>query len=177
MRKVFGVLICLAMLASTVVAERGPSTPEERKRALEIIQKLEADPMSPELASDREWINNWIMAVPDIDVPLCTAIVKPLLDEQNSDPRKALQLQQLLAMAEFEMKKPEEAKDLVKVQMAGAEGMLRAYAAINRRMPNYKSAFMEELRNKQQSGTLEAFVRQGVNECRSRSTGPKSLMP
>jgi hypothetical protein len=166
------------MLAGTLCAEeRGPSTPDERKRALTVIEKLEADPMSPELKDEREWISKWVFEVPDVQVPICTAIVKPLLDERNSDPRKALQLEQLLAMAAFELKKPDEAKDPVKLQMAGAQGMLRAYQNIQRRMPMYKSEFMDDLRIKEQAGTLESFVRQGTMECRARNAGVSPMKP
>jgi hypothetical protein len=53
--------------------------------------------------------------------------------------------------------------------MAGERGMIKAYANITRRMPMYKSQFMEELRVKEESGTLESFVRQGTAECRARN--------
>lgn len=171
MRRLLGTLTCLVVLAGFAMADRGPSTPAERKRALEVIEKLEADPMSPSLAKDREWINEWVFAAPDVHVVLCTAIIKPLLDEQNSDPRKALMLQNLLAMAAFEIKSPDKAKDAIKMQLAGAEGMLRAYGNITRRMPSYKSDFMEDLRVKQESGKLEAFVREGAAECRAHGGG------
>jgi len=171
MRRLLGTLICLVVLTGFAMADRSPSTPAERKHALEVIEKLEADPMSPSLAKDREWINDWIFGSPDVHVVLCTAIIKPLLDEQNSDPRKALMLQNLLAMAAFEIKSPDKAKDAIQMQMAGAEGMLRAYGNITRRMPSYRSVFMEELRAKYESGRLEAFVREGASECRAHGGG------
>ncbi len=178
MRRGLGILVCLGMLLGMAVAEeRGPSTPDERKRALTVIEKLEADPMSPELKEDREWISKWIVEVPDLQIPFCASVVQPLLEERNSDPRKALQLQHLLSMAAFQMKKPEEAKDPIKIQMAGARGLLRAYENIQRRMPMYKSEFMDELRIKDESGTLESFVRQGTMECRSRNTQMTPLKP
>ena len=178
MRRCLGILVFLGMLTGAVFAEeRGPSTPDERKRALTVIEKLEADPISPDLKTDRDWISKWIFEVPDVQVPICTAIIQPLLDERNSDPRKALQLQQLLAMAALQIKKPEEAKDPIKLQMAGAQGMIRAYANITRRMPMYKSEFMESLRVKEESGTLESFVRQGTAECRARNSGMSPMKP
>src|SRR6185369_2020535 len=170
MRRGLGVLICVGMLTGSMIAEdRGPSTPEERKRALTVVEKLEADPMSPSLASDRDWISKWVFEIPDVNVPICTTLIKPLLDERNSDPRKALQLEQLIAMAAYQIQNPKEAKDPIKLQMAGARGMNKAYANITRRMPMYKSQFMEELRVKEESGTLESFVRQGTAECRARN--------
>lgn len=172
MRRLLAVLTCFIVLAGVALGDQaGPTTPEERKRALDVIQKLEADPMNPALEQDRAWINDWVFAAPDVHVPLCTAIIKPLLNERNSDPRKALMLQNLLAMAAFEMKSPEKAKDPVQMQIAGAEGMLRAYSNIIRRMPSYKSEFMESLRVKQDTGKLEAYVREGVAECRAHGAG------
>ena len=172
MRRLLGALTCLVVLAGFAMADqRGPSTPAERQRALDVIQKLEADPMNPSLANDRDWINEWVFAAPDVHVVLCTAIIKPLLDESNSDPRKALMLQNLLAMAAFEIKSPERAKDNTQMQLAGAEGMLKAYSNITRRMPSYKSEFMESLRAKQESGKLESYVREGTAECRAHGQG------
>lgn len=173
MRRGTGILICLAFIAGTLFSEelKPTNASADRKRALEVIEKLEADPMSPALAKDREWINQWVFADPDVHVVLCTSMIKPLLDERNSDPRKALMLQNLLSMAAFEMKSPDKAKDPVQMQMAGAEGMLRAYANINKRMPMYKSDFMEGLRAKQDSGKLEAYVRESAAECRAHGGG------
>ncbi len=170
MRRVVGALVCVVLLVGLVSAEDPTKySASDRKRAMEVIEKLEADPMSPELAKDREWINDWVFGAPDVHVVLCTAIIKPLLDERNTDPRKALMLQNLLAMAAFEMKSPEKAKDTVLMQLAGAEGMLRAYSNITRRMPSYKSDFMESLRARQETGKLEAYVREGAAECKAHS--------
>ncbi len=172
MRKWIGMMTCLVLLVGFALADkRGPSTPAERKRALEVIQKLEADPMNPDLAKDRAWINEWVFGAPDVHVVLCTAILKPLLDETNSDPRKALMLQNLLAMAAFEIENPEKAKDPVQMQLAGAEGMLRAYDNIHRRMPMYKSDFLDDLVIKRQTGKLESYVREGAAECRAHGNG------
>lgn len=172
MRRIFGTVTLLLVLAGMTFADARPtSTPEERKRALDVIERLEADPMSPALEQDRRWINDWVFATQDVHVVLCTSVIKPLLAEKNSDPRKALMLQNLLAMAAFQLNSPDKASDSVQTQMAGAEGMLRAYGNISRKMPGYKSQFMESLLAKQQSGTLEAYVREGTAECRAHGNG------
>jgi antitoxin component HigA of HigAB toxin-antitoxin module len=173
MRRLFALLTCLFVFAAAALAseQRGPTTPEERKRALEVIQKLEADPMSPSLEQDRAWVHEWVIAAPDVNVLLCRSIVWPLQEERNSDPRNALLLQNLLAMAAFELNNPDRAKDLVQMQLAGAQGMIRAYANILRRMPSYKSQFMESLRAKQESGRLLAYVSEGSAECRAHGGG------
>lgn len=176
MRKSIGIVICLAMLVGIAVAERGPSTPAEKKRALEVIDQLEQDPMAPQLAKDREWVQQWVMEAPDVHVLLCTAIIKPLLDEENTDQRRALVLQDMLSMAAFELKNPQKTSNSTEMQMAGAEGMIRAYDSIQKKRPKYSSSFMEDLKSKKQNGTLESYVRQGEAECRARKSGTR-LMP
>src|SRR5512140_2926085 len=105
MRKFVGILLGAFVVVTAVYADQPrPSTSAERARALEVIQKLEADPMNPSLEKARDWINPWVFTASDVHVVLCTSIIRPLLDEQNSDPRKALMLQNLLSMAAFEMK-------------------------------------------------------------------------
>src|SRR5437867_731451 len=36
--------------------QRGPSTPEERARAVQTAKSLQADPLAPNLQGDREWL-------------------------------------------------------------------------------------------------------------------------
>ena len=37
--------------------QRGPSTPEERTRAVQTAKSLQADPLAPSLQGDREWLS------------------------------------------------------------------------------------------------------------------------
>src|SRR3974377_2202537 len=67
-RKLF-VLLALTTLAASVPAEskmRGPSTPEERARALDYIQSLEQKPLAKDSVGKRIWLTEWIVQVPDI---------------------------------------------------------------------------------------------------------------
>ena len=159
--------LIVATLCTIAMAEsRGPSTPQERKRALQVIEKLEQDPMSPALKEDRDWVFQWVKEVPDIHAQACMAIVGPLMDEKLSPARNALTLQNILASAAFVMQYPEKANDPFAVYLAGTQGMLRAYGNIVKVDPSKKDAFLESLLKKQQDGTLEDFVRKGTEECR-----------
>ncbi|HWR36430.1 MAG TPA: hypothetical protein VN622_11230 [Clostridia bacterium] len=161
-------LVCIALLSlampSAVADPRGPSTPEERKRALDVIEKLEQSPMDPALKRDREWVFQWIKEVPDVHANMCSAIVGPLLNEKNTDARKAFTLQNILASAAFRMQHPED-KDSVKIYLAGTQGMLRAYENVTRQDPTKKSPFLEQLKSKEQIGQLEDYVRRGARQC------------
>ncbi len=50
---------------------RGPSTSEERARAVKVAHELEADPLAKDANEHREWMIQWIMEIPDITVNVC----------------------------------------------------------------------------------------------------------
>jgi hypothetical protein len=70
-----GSALLLAPIASTA-ADRGPSTPEERKQALEYVHHFEADPLNPALQLEKQWLTVWIIEVPDIHVNECMILDK-----------------------------------------------------------------------------------------------------
>ena len=72
--------VALVALTSTIsaVPPRGPSTPDERQKALEMVRHLEADPLGKSAKDDRAWLVFWLAEVPDISVSLCTAFYPPL---------------------------------------------------------------------------------------------------
>lgn len=165
MRKsiLLSVLLALSVMASA--EPRGPSTEEERKRAIDIIGKLERAPMNPELKQDREWVFQWIKEVPDVNVKICSALVRPLMEQQNSPERNALMLQSMLATAQFNMLHPDKVSDKVSGLMAGTEGMLRAYDNILKKDPAKRNDFLESLKQKQSEGQLASYVLRSAQEC------------
>jgi hypothetical protein len=50
--------------------QRGPSTPEERARAVQTAKSLQSDPLAPNVQEDREWLVKWLIEVPDISVKM-----------------------------------------------------------------------------------------------------------
>ncbi|MFY9852313.1 MAG: hypothetical protein WAK26_00365, partial [Terracidiphilus sp.] len=75
----------LAAPVAAIAANRGPSTPEERKQALGNIQDFQADPLNPKLQPEKEWLTLWMIQVPDLHVHLCMIIDKlPKGDKKNS---------------------------------------------------------------------------------------------
>ncbi len=158
--------LALAFVSTNAMADpRGPSTPQERQRALDVIQKLEQEPMSPALKQDRDWVFQWIREVPDLDVRVCSVVLKPLTDQKNSPERNALMLQSMLSSAEYSMRNEGKKKSAVEMYMAGVEGMLRAYHNILKQDPSKKNPAMEDMLRKQREGQLEAYVREGAAEC------------
>lgn len=168
MRKLACGLVVLLLCAAAVAEPRGPSTPEERQRAVAVIRQLEESPLSPALKQDRDWIFQWIKEVPDVNSLICTELIRPLLSSPNTPERNALTLQSMLASAAFSMEHPDAANDPVALLKAGTEGMLRAYENMLKQDPAKKMAFMEELREKKAEGQLTAYVEKGAVECGKR---------
>jgi hypothetical protein len=50
---------------------RGPSTPEERARAVKVAHELEEEPLAKDAKERREWMIQWIVNIPDITVDVC----------------------------------------------------------------------------------------------------------
>ncbi len=174
MRK--SVAVCLLMLAMALSAlaqsdsQRGPSTPEERKRFVEITKKLEQDPLNEDLRSDRDWALKWLEDVPDVTVNMCTPVLGNLGESRyRYAPQVGAQFG--LAMAAFIIEHPNQANDLNAQYMAGVEGALRAYKAILKTQPMAVSAQLEALINLQDQGKLEKYVRERAKEC---STGDRT---
>jgi hypothetical protein len=71
------VVIAILFLASFNVLraqsqhQRGPSTSEERARAVKIARDLEEDPLSKDAKDNRQWVIQWIIDIPDITVTVC----------------------------------------------------------------------------------------------------------
>jgi hypothetical protein len=53
------------------VQERGPSTAEERARAVKVSHDLEQDPLAKDAEDQRDWVLDWIEKIPDITVNVC----------------------------------------------------------------------------------------------------------
>src|SRR6202044_1724377 len=72
------IVACLFFIAALQVAptqvgaqQRGPSTPQERARAIQTAKSLQAEPLAADIQEDREWLVKWLIEVPDISVKLC----------------------------------------------------------------------------------------------------------
>ena len=51
--------------------KRGPSTPEERAKAVQIAHSLETDPLGKDAKENRSWITVWLIEIPDMTVKYC----------------------------------------------------------------------------------------------------------
>ena len=144
---------------------RGPSTPEERARAVAIAHKLEAAPLDDSLTSEREWALKWLIEVPDLTVSLCTDILGKDFFKTKYKYRSNLVVQLTLSSAAFIIEHPDQAGDKVAVYTAGADGALKAYAAIVKDNPKATWKTLDEPMEKKGQGQLADFVRENSRSC------------
>jgi len=152
---------CTLLLAPFAAkAERGPSTPEERKQALEYIHHFEADPLNPQLKKEKEWLTIWMIEVPDIRVNICL-----LLDKQPKNDKKDAQAifnGMLFAQIAFAIEHPEQQNDTLAQYQAGAEGALRTYEKLLKANPKDQQPYLDDLLQKREAGTLPQWVKERV---------------
>jgi hypothetical protein len=167
-RTIVAALISFLIAGTLMAQDRGPATAEERKTAVALARILEDEPLGPRAKDARQWLTVWLIAVPDITVSLCGDLLGPV-------PRSAKKYSSELVMqaaysgVAFMIEHAEKAQDQVAVYNAGLEGALKAYAAIKAQQPKYMWPFLDELRERQAQGKLDAYVVSAAQKCASKS--------
>jgi len=147
----------LGPYATARIADRGPSTPAERKQALEFARHFEADPLNPDLNAEIQWVLKWTMEVPDIRLDLCTSFDK--LKFESKDGHLFFDAM-VLAQTGFVLEHPDRKDDGPAQTEAGAEGVLRAYEASIKANPKDREPFLDKLFKQREAGTLSQFIKQ-----------------
>jgi hypothetical protein len=165
------VLAFLATLASVAVfitqiraQQRGPSTPEERARAVQVAKHLRADPITANVQEDRQWLMTWLIEVPDISVKLCTTFLGDLGDAKNGYPG-ALIATMMASEAAFVIENPNKMKDSAAIYLAGVDGALDGYRAI-RDNSDYRVPQLDDLIQKREQGKLVNYIRNVAKKCK-----------
>jgi hypothetical protein len=158
------VLVLLCCVCSAYAQKRGPSTPEERKRAVEMATFLETNPLAKEAKDIRGALLLFLTEVPDISVTLCTSVFgEP--KQFKGDYEAELMGQMAYSEAKFVIEHPDKAQDEAAVYLAGVEGVLRTWQAIKAAKPKAKFPLLDQLLEKQKAGTLAEHVQEGIKGC------------
>jgi hypothetical membrane protein len=136
---------------------RGPSTPEERAKVIELTRLLERDPLNENAPATRQWLREWIIEVPDIRFKACSDLLGHALGD-NYPYSREVNLQTLFSGAAFTIEYPDKAREDIAVYNAGVEGALRVYEVLLKSKPDAKSAFLDDLVAKREHGELVDFV-------------------
>ena len=157
-RKLF-VLLTVTVLAASIPAEsktRGPSTPQDRARALDYIQSLEENPLAKDSLDKRIWLTEWIVQAPDLTVTSCCKDLDSL-DKVNDTYSNQLRMQAIYTQAGYILRHPNVKSDAEK-QAAGLAGALRAYRAIQKFDPSAQYPVLDNLASLEKQGKLLRYV-------------------
>jgi hypothetical protein len=140
------------------------STPEDRQHLVTVARKLETAPLDPALAQEREWAVGWTVAAPDVHVRICTAFLADLRRPRYKY-RSEMGAQLLISSAAFLIEHPEQADDNTAQNIAGMQGVLKAYSAIVKAEPQASAKSLDALLEKQSQGKLAEAVRELMKDC------------
>ena len=157
---------CVLVATTAYAQKRGPSTPEERKRAVEITTLLENDPLNKDAKSLSRELLLWLIEVPDVSVTICTNVFGDY-SKVKGDYAPTITTQMTFSEAKFVIEHPDQANDDYQVYMAGVEGVLKTYQNIKQAKPKVKIEPLEQLLVKQEAGQLAEFVREAMKGCKS----------
>jgi hypothetical protein len=158
------VLIGFLTQRTAAAQTRGPSTPEERARAVKVAHELEEDPLAKDAKEHREWMIQWIVDIPDITVDVCFEYFGALPDPPKGHSAEITK-QMVLSSAAFMVERPDKAKDEQAVALAGLLGALKAYQAILKQDPGARWAHLDKLIQMREQGKLDDYVAETRKKC------------
>lgn len=136
---------------------RGPSTPEERAKVIELTRMLERDPLNENADATRQWLREWTIEVPEIRFHVCNELLSHGLGE-NYPYSREINLQTIVSGAVFTLEHQDKARDDVGAYLAGVEGSLRMYEVLAKSRPDARSAFLDGLVAMRDRGELADHV-------------------
>jgi hypothetical protein len=157
--------LVLALCAPALADPRGPSTPEERKRAVAATRKLEKQPLSRSSATERSWLLEFIVEAPDFDVRGCSGPLDALAKNEDGPYARLLYVQSIFGMAAFMFEHPKKQDDWAAVQTAGIESTLKAYESILSADPDARWKELDRLVTARKGGKLRALVQKEMAAC------------
>ena len=153
-----------AAQAQTEPPKRGPSTAEERARAVKIARQLEDDPLAKDAKDNREWFIQWIVAIPDITVNVCDEYFGAIPKPPRGHMREIVS-QMTISMTAFMIEHPDKMKDEQAVATAGLLGSLKAYQSILKGDPESRWPYLDKIVQMRDQGMLDDFVSDMRRKC------------
>ncbi len=150
-------LLLLCALQIQCRVGRGLSTREERAKAIMVARLLERDPLAKDAPSNRQWLLNWIIEIPDIRFKSCVGLLSPGVGNHYRYSTEVNQ-QIIFSAAAFRLERPDHIRDDAGAYLAGVEGALRVYEVLMKSAPDAKLAFLDDLVAKRDHGELADHV-------------------
>lgn len=160
-------LVALEVVPSMAVAQqRGPSTAEERARAVEAAHALQTDPLAAKSHAEREWLVKWLIEVPDISIKMCPIFLGDLGNSKSDYPGVVIATM-LASEAAFVIEHPEKSKDSESVYLTGVEGALNAYESIHKNDSSFHVKHLDDLLQQRAQGKLGDYVYTTAKKCKN----------
>jgi hypothetical protein len=144
--------------------QRGPSTPEERTRAVKVAHELEEAPLAKDAQDNRQWVFQWIVEIPDITVSGCIEYFGKVPTPPRGHSKEIVQ-QMIISSAAFMIEHPDKAKDEQAVATAGLLGSLKAYQSIVKEQPDARWSMMDKIVQLRDQGKLDDYVSDTRRKC------------
>ena len=157
LRSLAAALLVLAALPSRA-ADRGPSTAEERKRAVETTRRVGREPLARSSMEGRKWLFQWIVDIPDINVVSCNGPLDVLAKDDEDAYAQILYVQSVFGMAAYLIENPKKKDDWISVQTAGIESTLRAYESLRKSDSEVRWKELDRLVDAQKKKKLRGLV-------------------
>ena len=150
---------------------RGPSTPEERARAVKIAHDLEADPLAADAKEQRAWMIQWIVDIPDITVDVCFDYFGKLPDPPRGHSMEITN-QMVISSAAYMIEHPDKAKDEQAVALSGLLGAMKSYQAILKQDSASRWAQLDKIILMREQGELDDYVAETRRKCAQDNEEP-----
>jgi hypothetical protein len=151
--------------------QRGPSTAEERTRAVKVAHELEDDPLAKDAKDNREWVIQWIVDIPDITVNVCFDYFGKMPNPPRGHSREIVR-QMIISSAAFMIEHPDKAKDEQAVATAGLLGALKTYQAILKHEPDARWPYVDKIVQMREQGKLDDFISDTRRKCAQEEEEP-----
>lgn len=161
-RVALSVLSLCAVMTPAWPAE--PTSPATRAEMIRLIDGLEKHPADPEAGATRGKVMAWLTDAPDVSVTVCGALLGGL-DKYKEDEAGDLLMQLMFSEAKFILEHPEQSSDDHAVHLAGLEGVLRTYSAMQAGDPKLKIPPVDNLARLQAEKKLPDHVAKAMAKC------------
>jgi len=151
--------------------QRGPSTAEERARAVRIAHELENDPLAKDAKENRDWVIQWIVDIPDITVTVCDDYFGTIAKPVRGRAREIVN-QMVISSAAFMIEHPDKVKDEQAIATAGLLGSLKTYQAILKQEPDARWPYVDKIVQMRDQGKLDDFVSDTRRKCAQEEEEP-----
>jgi len=143
--------------SAAAAADRGPSTPEERKQVLEHIHAWQADPLGSQAKDHFAYVLKWFSDVPDLTVHVCIILDK--LPKGDKKDASTVFAGEVMGQEAFVLENPGKSSDKLAELQAGVESALRTYELLLKANPKDRQPYLEDLIQRRDNATLAEFVK------------------